>query len=681
MNLKFQYDRFYKKLTIVGSLTCIVLFGLAALEENFLREWKNYQKEYKGILRAKAESDTEQSAAEEFPIQINQVILKDFNRVDRCVTCHNGVENPKMKGQKQPHASHSGSYIKNHAVEKFGCSICHGGQDRALAVKNVFARGEDDHWAYPLLPLQYVQSSCGKCHLAVFDEKQTLTGSDVLMKGRAVFHREGCFGCHNIRGTGGNVGLELTVQGSKTKFEYNFQHIEDERTVENWLLEHFISPQKVSGVTEMPPVNLPPDEMDALITFIMGLYQVNFPSKYLSLDAMVEIKGKRNHFSAQKTYGLMCAVCHGQNGEGKDYRVFQATVPKLNSQDFLSVASRKMLRMTIEHGRGGRNMPAWDQTHGGLSEAEIDGLTELIFAWKTEPPKYADVRAARANVAIGRTLFRSRCGTCHGANGKGGLGPSLNNQDFLSIANDRFLYETIVNGRRDTAMPSWSYLSSNEIASLLRYIRRWQTKPSTPISLAAIKGDVKNGAEIFRTMCVGCHGKYGQGSVGPAILNPDFLAAASDDFILHSISRGRGFSAMRSWRFDSQGLAQLSNPQMKDVVAYIRSHENKKPPTVHLNLTPGTPASGKVLYENMCAGCHGDYGEGKHGPALNNQEFLAAATDGFLQATIALGRSGTAMRSWAKGAQGYGELSDVQINDIVTYIRAWQKVAPGYASN
>jgi hypothetical protein len=31
------------------------------------------------------------------------------------------------------------------------------------------------------------------------------------------------------------------------------------------------------------------------------------------------------------------------------------------------------------------------------------------------------------------------------------------------------------------------------------------------------------------------------------------------------------------------------------------------------------------------------------------------------------------MRAWAKGAQGYAELSGRDISDIVAYIRTWQK--------
>ncbi|MFQ5605405.1 MAG: c-type cytochrome [bacterium] len=673
MNLEKHYDRFYKIITIVSSLVCMIFFGFAAIEENFLREWKNYQADFKDILIASAENDQQRQAAEEFPIEIRQVLLPDFKRVDRCISCHNGIENPNMADENIPHAAHSGDYVQNHPVEKFGCSICHGGQDRALGTKHVFAMEEDVHWQYPVLPLQYVQSSCGKCHLAVFDDTQSLTGAEVLMQGRKLFYREGCLGCHNVRGTGGSVGLELTDQGRKTKHEYSFKFVEGEHTVQNWLREHFISPQKVSQVSEMPAIDLNPEDMDALITFTMSLYSPEYPTDYYTFEAIAEFKGKRKEFNGTEAYGLFCAVCHGENGQGKDYRVFQASVPALNNPDFLAVASEDMIQFSIRKGRSGRNMSPWSEAFGGLKEEEIHGLVELIRSWKTPPPTFAEVKTTRGDAVFGEQLYRSRCGTCHGLDGEGGIGPSLNNQDFLAIASDEFLYKTIVHGRRNTAMPSWSRLSKEEIASIIAVLRRWQKTPQRRLSSQKITGNIENGRQLFTSMCVGCHGRYGQGSVGPAILNKDFLIAATDQFILHSISRGRGQSAMRSWAKEFQGMEQLSKQEMNDIVAFMRGQEDVQPEGIYTNISPGTVSKGKELYEGMCSGCHGKNGEGKHGPALNNQEFLNAATNGFIQATIALGRSGTAMRSWAKGAQGYEELSADEINDITTYIRSWQK--------
>ena len=60
-------------------------------------------------------------------------------------------------------------------------------------------------------------------------------------------------------------------------------------------------------------------------------------------------------------------------------------------------------------------------------------------------------------------------------------------------------------------------------------------------------------------------------------------------------------------------------------------------------------------------------------PSLNNAEFLKAATDNFLLATIALGRPGTPMPSFGDGMAGKNGLTAEQIQEIVAYLRTWEK--------
>ncbi len=91
--------------------------------------------------------------------------------------------------------------------------------------------------------------------------------------------------------------------------------------------------------------------------------------------------------------------------------------------------------------------------------------------------------------------------------------------------------------------------------------------------------------------------------------------------------------------------------------------------------SPGNPANGKQLFRELCAECHGEAGEGKKAPALNNQELLGAATNGYLLATVTLGRRGTPMPSWGTGSQQYRRLTAGERKDIVAFIRSWQTVA------
>ena len=98
----------------------------------------------------------------QIPVQVRQILLPDLNRVDRCTTCHLAVEDPSYGGYPQPLAYHP--LHEQHPFERFGCTICHRGQGRATTVAD--AHGHVAHWDQPMLPLQYIQASCGQCHQA-----------------------------------------------------------------------------------------------------------------------------------------------------------------------------------------------------------------------------------------------------------------------------------------------------------------------------------------------------------------------------------------------------------------------------------------------------------------------------------------------------------------------------------
>jgi mono/diheme cytochrome c family protein len=54
-------------------------------------------------------------------------------------------------------------------------------------------------------------------------------------------------------------------------------------------------------------------------------------------------------------------------------------------------------------------------------------------------------------------------------------------------------------------------------------------------------------------------------------------------------------------------------------------------------------ATGLKLYRSRCTVCHGETGEGKIGPSINNQAVLSIVSNEFLHDTIVRGRPGTAM--------------------------------------
>ncbi len=73
-----------------------------------------------------------------------------------------------------------------------------------------------------------------------------------------------------------------------------------------------------------------------------------------------------------------------------------------------------------------------------------------------------------------RALLKNDCGACHGLTLKGGMGPALL-PESLAGKPDEFLVDTILNGRKGTAMPPWQpFLSRDEAEWLLGELRHLQ---------------------------------------------------------------------------------------------------------------------------------------------------------------------------------------------------------------
>ncbi len=116
----------------------------------------------------------------------------------------------------------------------------------------------------------------------------------------------------------------------------------------------------------------------------------------------------------------------------------------------------------------------------------------------------------------------------------------------------------------------------------------------------------------------------------------------------------------------------LKDDQVDAIVAFMRAWEEDPP----VELPPDTPsspqptASGREVYDELCAQCHGPVGEGGVGPSLADPEFQVWNQDSVIFDAIDLGHSATAMIGW-------GEiLSSSQIEQLVAHIRTLDSSAP-----
>ena len=699
---KYTYRAVWAVFT--GSALLVILLFVAWLSEGRSRQWRAYQQEYRDLLETAAGGQT---GPVDFPEQgILQVELPQLDRVDRCISCHSGLEDSHMEGAPPPHSSHPGSFLEDHPVQQYGCTICHGGQGRALTTASAHGMGEQEHWPQPLLRSPYIQSSCGKCHLAVFSgsdlaregvrgngwmpsggpdltgDQQIPEGSwsrdmEVLLSGRSLFSSEGCLGCHQARGVGGILGPDLTQQGEKTKHDYSFSNVQGEQTVSNWLKEHFKDPEMVSPGSQMLRIDLQENELDALATFVMGLAKPDIPIDYFSMETLSEFKGIREEMGGSRGYSSLCSACHGKQGEGKGYLEYETGIPAIGNTDFLRVASEDFIRFTLEKGRSLRQMASWATEVSGATTGEVDRITEHLK--EKVRRSYPGMDRYRGGSAVtGSRLFEENCRSCHGSGGDGGVAVALNQPDLMERADDSYFIRTLLRGRENTAMPAWPDLEEGELADLLSYLRSWYGFRGTRGPMELEVTDITDGYLKYHFLCSRCHGDFGEGETGPAIINLDFLEVADDRFLYETIALGRSHTAMFGWSAHLYNQEQLGRSEIANIIGYMRQTAREPLTYIHQGANPGNHQTGALLYADHCAECHGASGEGTEGPALQNQEFLSAASNGYILATLTLGREGTRMPSWGYGDAEYPELSGPQRQDLVAYLRAWQRIRIRY---
>ena len=125
-----------------------------------------------------------------------------------------------------------------HPMAEFGCTICHDGQGSATAFKFASHTPNDPatrkrwrhdygwfrnhHWDFPMLPNRFAESRCLKCHHDVTDLEPSERFRDPpapkLLAGYHLVRQNGCFGCHEIKGTtatGERVGPDMRLEPNR----------------------------------------------------------------------------------------------------------------------------------------------------------------------------------------------------------------------------------------------------------------------------------------------------------------------------------------------------------------------------------------------------------------------------------------------------------------------------------
>jgi cytochrome c oxidase cbb3-type subunit 3 len=171
------------------------------------------------------------------------------------------------------------------------------------------------------------------------------------------------------------------------------------------------------------------------------------------------------------------------------------------------------------------------------------------------------------------------------------------------------------------------------------------------------------GAAVFRTWCAQCHGSGAAGvqaSGYPNLLDDDWLWGGDIENIHYTITNGirNGTDDARLSempRFGVDGL--LERPQITEVVQHVRAISGQDHDAT-------LAAAGAVVFEENCAACHGEAGEGNRdlgAPRLNDAIWLYGGSVDALTQTVTYSRAG-AMPNWNT------RLSEAEIRAVASYV-------------
>ncbi len=300
--------------------------------------------------------------------------------------------------------------------------------------------------------IAYIKSWQTKESVVLSDER--IIASEV--EGEILF-KESCQKCHQV-GRGSVVAPAILSKGFLS--QANDQYI-----------KHSIMYGR--GHTKMPPaltglagvVELTDEEINSMVAYIRS-----FEKNPVKLTGTSTIYGDNE--SGKELFKRSCAQCHGDFGEG-------GVGPAIGKKDFLDTVSDGFIYAMMRIGRPGSEMRSFPQHGDGFSNLSDTEASDIIsFLRSNVAEAESHTKQVRGYSQRGGELFARNCAQCHGAEGQGGLAPSLTNKLFLESVSDSYLQATMSLGRHGTQMRPMMKggggvveLDSQEVNDIISYLR------------------------------------------------------------------------------------------------------------------------------------------------------------------------------------------------------------------
>lgn len=325
----------------------------------------------------------------------------DVNRVDRCMTCHVASNRPGFDGPewKEPYRTHPklDTYVGDgspHPYTQYGCTVCHGGLDRATDFTRAGHSPKDakqkEEWEkkwgwkepqfleYPILPSGMSEAGCATCHSAgVWTAK-----AEVQDTGRELITHMGCNGCHTIN---------LPAYTGLRKAGPSLQRIAG-KTNPGWAYKWIEAPRNFHPTTFMPhffyqsntktPVNLKRQQTE-IAAIVNYLWDKSEKPLYPAAPAGNAANGQQLF----ETVG--CAGCHIIDAKAKRDD-FYPTINRLHGPNLIwtgSKVDKGWLYAWVKNPK--QYFPDSNMPNLRLTDQEAADVTEFI--WSSHNQQYENV--------------------------------------------------------------------------------------------------------------------------------------------------------------------------------------------------------------------------------------------------------------------------------------------------